>query len=344
MRIALFPRGRQEWKKAGLRVAICLLVILAIPLVAAWFISSMPGSSFKGALPQPTAEETLFEQNLRRHAYKLAVEIGERNMQRPDKLEEAARYIETVLAGCGYAPQRHSYAVDGAQVSNLEAELAGREPGLGTVVIGAHYDSAWGTPGADDNGSGVAALLELACSVQAAETKRPIRFVAFVNEEPPHFKNESMGSLVYARQCAARGDHIVAMLALEMVGFYVQEEGIQKYPPPLQWFYPDTGDFIGFVGDFGSGDLVRKSIRVFRESTDFPSEGLVGPSLINGVDFSDHWSFWQAGFPAIMITDTAFFRNQHYHQATDTAERLDYARMARVTGGLRRVLLALADE
>ena len=211
-------------------------------------------------------------------------------------------------------------------------------------MVGAHYDTAWGTPGADDNGSGVAGLLELAGLLDVHEFKRTVRLVAFVNEEPPHFHNESMGSLRYARRCEERKENIVAMIALEMLGFYVDETGVQGYPPPLQHAYPETGDFIGFVGDFGSGGLVRKAIGHYRESTDFPSEGLVGPAWINGVDFSDHWSFWQAGYPAIMVTDTAFFRNEHYHKPTDTPDRLDYDRMARVIAGLARVVAALANE
>lgn len=344
MRIALLPKGRDQWKRAGLRLGIVMLIVLCVPLAAAWWFSYMPGSSFEDTLPPLTPDEVPLSQALETHVVKLAAEIGERNMQRPEQLEAAARYIESTFAAQGLAPTRHTYEAEGEDVSNIETEFPGLTLADEIIVVGAHYDSAWGTPGADDNASGVAALLELARMLKGVELKRTVRFVAFVNEEPPHFRNESMGSLVYARRCAQRKEDLVAMLALEMLGFYTEETGVQAYPPPLQFVYPETGDFIAFVGDFGSGGLVRKAIGLFRETTDFPAEGLVGPAFINGVDFSDHWSFWQEGYQGIMVTDTAFFRNQHYHEPTDTPDRLDYQRMARVTAGLARVLVALANE
>jgi len=321
-----------------------MLALLCIPLAAAWWFSYMPGSSFEDALPPPTAKEVSLARDLENHVVKLAGEIGERNMEKPEQLEAAARYIESTFAVHGLTPVRHTYEVDGADVSNIEVELPGRTLAEEIIVVGAHYDSAWGTPGADDNASGTAAVLELARLFKGVKFKRTVRLVAFVNEEPPHFRNESMGSLTYAKRCAERKENVVAMLALEMLGFYTEETGVQQYPPPLQFAYPETGDFIAFVGDFDSGGLVRKAIGLFRETTNFPSEGLVGPAFISGVDFSDHWSFWQAGYPGIMVTDTAFFRNEHYHEPTDTPDRLDYHRMARVTTGIAHVVTSLANE
>jgi len=344
VRIALYPKTTREWRMAGLRVGVAALVVLSVPLAAGWYFSCMPGSSFKGPLAPLTPEQERLRDLLRTHVSALAQGIGERNMQKPESLEKSARYVEAALEGLELEPARHTYLVDGVAVSNIEAELPGTGLKDEIVVIGAHYDSFWETPGADDNASGVAVLLVLADMLRDQGLERTVRLVAFVNEEPPHFKNESMGSLRYARRCAERNEDVVAMMALEMLGVYVEKSGVQKYPPLLQYAYPASGDFVGFVGDFRSGGLVRDAVGVFRETTDFPSEGLVGPAWINGVDFSDHWSFWQAGYRAMMVTDTAFFRNILYHTVSDTPDSLDYDRMARVAAGLARVVVALANE
>jgi hypothetical protein len=168
--------------------------------------------------------------------------------------------------------------------------------------------------------------------------------VAFVNEEPPYFGTSRMGSTVYAKRACANGDNIVAMLSLETIGCYSQEKGSQKYPLPFGWFYPDRGNFIGFVANLGSRGLVRRCIASFRNHTRFPSEGVAAPGWITGIDWSDHRSFWQAGYPAIMITDTAPFRYDHYHRPTDTPDRVDYESMARVVAGIARIVEDLAHE
>jgi Zn-dependent M28 family amino/carboxypeptidase len=180
--------------------------------------------------------------------------------------------------------------------------------------------------------------------IELARMGLPAIFVAFANEEMPYFQSGEMGSLAYAARAAAAGDQIAAMLSLEMLGFYRDEPGSQGYPPPLSWFYPDRGDFIGFVGDIGSRALVRGAIGAFREAARFPSQGVAAPAAIPGVTWSDHWSFRQHGYPAIMVTDTAFYRYPHYHLPSDTAEKLDYLRMARVALGLAAVIKELANE
>jgi Zn-dependent M28 family amino/carboxypeptidase len=192
-------------------------------------------------------------------------------------------------------------------------KLPGTDAAGETVVIGAHYDSVAGAPGADDNASGAAGVLELARLLHGSAHRKTIRLVLFVNEEPPFFQTENMGSLVYARQL--RTDHVSvsAMISLEMLGFYSDVSGSQKYPVLLGLFYPDRGNFIGFVGNPGSRTLVRQAVRSFRETTQFPSEGIAAPADWPGVGWSDHWSFWQKHYPAIMITDTALFRYPYYH-------------------------------
>jgi Zn-dependent M28 family amino/carboxypeptidase len=210
--------------------------------------------------------------------------------------------------------------------------------------VGAHYDSVAGTVGANDNCTGVAAVLELARLLRGRKLQRTVRFVLFANEEPPYFQTGDMGSLVYARQLRRDRVQVSVMISLETMGFYSDVPGSQKYPPVLGSFYPSRGDFIGFVGNSESRDLVRRSIRTFRESTSFPSEGVAAPADWPGVGWSDHWSFWQEGYPAIMITDTAVFRYPYYHTSLDTSDKVDFSRMARVVEGVRRVVESLASE
>ncbi len=212
------------------------------------------------------------------------------------------------------------------------------EAGSGDIVVGAHYDSVPGSPGADDNASAVAVLLELAA------LKVPARFVAFANEEMPYSRTDEMGSLAFAKRARSRAEPVKAMFSLEMLGFYSDAPGSQKYPPLLDWFYPDRANFIAFVGDLGAWRLVKRSHSLFRKHSSFPSEWLAGPAFIPGIMDSDHWAFRACGYPAVMVTDTAYNRNPHYHRASDTPEQLDYERMAHVTLGLAGMLRELANQ
>jgi Zn-dependent M28 family amino/carboxypeptidase len=283
----------------------------------------MPGESHRGPLP-PLAGNELPER-LKRHVAELA------STQRNADLERPARYIE----GAFGSAQSHFFESAGRKVRNIEA-------GSGAIVVGAHYDTVPGSPGADDNASGVAVLLELKRILE--EENLPIRFIAFAIEEPPYFMGPDMGSWASAKRSRERGDEVRAMFSLEMLGYYRDEPGSQRYPFPLGLFYPDRGNFIAFVGDLGARALVRRAIASFRKNAQFPSEGVAAPSFVPGVTWSDHWSFRDQGFPAIMVTDTAFFRYPHYHLSSDTPEKLDYERMARVTLGLAAMLKELARE
>ncbi len=292
-------------------------------------MTAMPGRSHSGALLPLSEVERALAGRLRRHVAELAK--NERNSD----LETAAKYIESAFASRGLIPASHLFESGGRTVRNIEA-------GSGAIVVGAHYDTAPGSPGADDNASGVAVLIELAAML-AAE-RLPVRFVAFANEEMPYFLTEEMGSSAWAKRARERGEPVRAMLSLEMLGYYRDAPGSQSYPAPLGLFYPDRGDFIAFVGDLGARGLVRKTISSFRKNSSFPSEGVAAPGFIPGVTWSDHWSFREQGFPAIMLTDTAFYRYPHYHLPSDTPEKLDYERMARVTTGLAAMLRDLVKE
>ena len=310
---------------------------------AVWFMTAMPGARHHGSpLPLAVGDPQLLA-NLKAHV--LAVASEEHNVGHPEALERSARYIEATLSGLGYAVSRQEFETEGVKVRNLEVRRA--RPGTGKprlVVIGAHYDSARGAVGADDNGSGVAALLELARllkSIQPGEGLE-MRLLFYVNEELPWFGTEKMGSLVHASGLASEGREVVAMLSLETIGWYSDAPGSQRYPFPFNLLYPSTGDFIGFVANPRSRGLLHRVIGSFRRHAAFPSEGAVGLESIAGVSWSDQWAYWKFGWPAVMVTDTAPFRYPHYHTLRDTPDKLDYDGLARVVLGLEGVVRDLA--
>jgi len=272
----------------------------------------------------------------------LAGTVGERNTSTPEALAKAEEHIFRRFTELGYGITLDTYPAGGKAVSNISAIKSGHTKPEEIIVIGAHYDSAPGTPGADDNASGVAVLLELARHFKDYKPECTIHFTAFVNEEPPYFQTDLMGSHVYALGCRARNEKITGMLCLESLGCFSSMPHSQLYPPPLERLYPDKADFIAFCSNIASYPLLRRCIKCFRATTQFPSEGLVAPEKFASIGWSDHWAFWQAGYPAIMITDTAFFRNARYHLRTDTPDSLDFGRMARVTEGLKAVISNLS--
>ena len=310
--------------------------------MAAWNMIRMPGRSHRGPLPPADDEIMEVTDQLRRHVTRLAEEIGERNvLHRPKELARAADYIEAEFVSAGYDVERQEYQVSGKTCCNLEVEIPGTTLPEEIVIIGAHYDSVEGSPAANDNASGVAAMLSLARSFESSPGDQTLRFVAFVNEEQPFAHTHQMGSWVYARRCRERDEKVVAMLSLETIGYYSDEPNSQKYPPPVHLLYPSTGNFIAFVGNTRYGWLVRQVVAAFRRSEPFPSEGGALPEAIPNIGFSDHWSFWQEGFPALMVTDTAPFRYPYYHTPEDTVDKVDFERMARLVRGLRAVIAEL---
>ncbi len=278
------------------------------------------------------------------HVTALASEIGERHVLRPGALRAAADHIEQEWRAQGYEVKDRTYEVGGVRCSNLEATCTGRPAPERILLLGAHYDTVPGSPGADDNASGVAALLEISRALAAARPAITVRFVAFVNEEPPFFETGEMGSLVYAREARRRGDDLRLMLSLESIGYYAGASGSQLYPPLFRLFYPDRADFVAFVANLRSRQAMLRLVRAFRASTDFPIEHVATFSLIPGVSWSDHASFWREGYRAVMVTDTAFYRNPHYHTAGDTPDTLDLDRLARLTDGLVLALSRVAAE
>jgi Peptidase family M28 len=327
-----------------LTAGIIVLLLIAAGYGAIHYMTGVPGRSHSGPLPPLSDEERALSAALKRHLETIA--SREHNIRHYDELEKAARYIEATLVSAGHSFGRQEFVVDHQLVRNIDAVI---EPRAGitdpdVIVVGAHYDSAPGTPGANDNGSGAAAVLELARllrDLNGTAGKR-IRLVLFVNEEPPYFKSEDMGSLRYARARAAGKERVVGMMSLETIGYYSSAPGSQKYPALFNLLFPDRADFVAFVGTPSARALVWDTVRSFRSHTAFPSIGGVAPASVPGIDWSDHWAFTQHGFPALMVTDTAPFRYPHYHLASDTPDKVNAESLARVVKGLERVIRDLA--
>lgn len=327
-------------------IPLAIVGLAGMALGRALWVLDMPGESHQGALPALDPDQQALAGRLRANVEHLAVSIGERNTTVPDGLARARDYLGSQLDAIGVSHRLERFDVRGREVANLIVEFPGSGGGAASdspksiVVVGAHYDSALGTPGANDNATGCAVLLELAraFAASASEPARTLRLVWFVNEEPPYFNTDDMGSFRHARGATERGEAISAMLSLESLGYYTQESGSQKYPSSvLGALYPEQGNFVSFVGNTESRTLVRRAVRVFRKTTPFPSEGLAAPTATPGIDWSDHGSFWKFKVPAIMVTDTAYFRDPHYHAATDGGQQVDYQRMARVAQGVEAV-------
>ena len=322
---------------AGLVAVAALAVAVA---AGTRYLMAVPGTSHAGALPDLTEDENATAARLLVHIR--AIASRPHNVRHYDELEKAARYIEGELSALGYEPMPQVYQVDGRAVRNIEVtiEPANVAANRGTIVLGAHYDSYGDAPGANDNGTGTAAVIELARLLADLRNRSEarIRLVLFVNEEPPYFRTPDMGSYRYARLLAERNEHVIGMISLETLGCFSDQPNSQHYPPPLGLLYPSKGDFIAFVAMIGSRDLMQALVGSFRSHTEFPTVGGVAPAFVPGIDWSDHQSFEKFSYPAVMITDTALFRYPHYHQPTDTPDRIDPEKLARITHGIARVV------
>lgn len=306
-------------------------------LATCLLITAFTGMPAKGAMHDDMASR------LASTVRSLSEEIGERSYRDRERLERAAVYIEGKLRSYGYTVKRQPFPYQGNTYYNIIAESKGTDPAKEEIlIIGAHYDTVAGTPGADDNASGIAGLLELARLAAEKPLPRTVRFVAFSLEEPPAFGTESMGSHAYAKSLSEEGVKVHGMISLEMIGFFCDSKDCQRYPLScIGWFYPDRGNYIALVGNRDSKAFTKALKKAFSAVSSFPLETLNAPSFVTGVDFSDHRNFWTFGYPAAMITDTSFYRNPHYHQGSDTAEKLDYGKMAELVTGLDSALRGL---
>jgi len=324
--------------RLGILAAI-LLILVGLPAGFLIWATSVPGQSFAGPLPPVTPERQVLANRLRADVVAIASEPH--NLNHMAALVRSEAYIVGQLRAASYEIQTQDVLLP---ARNLEVVVEPKVASAPTLVVGAHYDSIMGAPGANDNGSGSAALLELARRLKRHDGQlgRRVRIIFFVNEEPPYFKSNAMGSRVAALALGKSHEQVEGMISLETMGYFDDRPGTQHYPFPLGLRYPDTANFIAFVGDLDSRPFVRRSIAQFRRHAQIPSVGGTAPTFVQGIDWSDHWSFSQEGIPAFMVTDTAPFRYPHYHEATDTPDKVNYERLALVVEGLEGMILDLA--
>ncbi len=324
--------------KAFVRIAVALVVLGLALALGGRYCCRCEGRDTRIIVPAKISPETL-------RAHVEAIASSEHNVATPAALQRVAAYIEEQWREQRYSVSRQTYRVGAVECANLEITIPGTTRSNEIVVVGAHYDSVEGTAGANDNASGVAAMLEISRRCAGLPSARTVRFVAFVNEEPPYYETELMGSRVYARVCRQRGDDIRAMLSLETIGYYSDEPGSQHFPVPLfKLFYPSRGNFVAFVSDYRSRPLLKQTVAAFRGNSNFPVECIAMFRWVAGIGWSDHASFWREGYPAVMVTDTALFRYPHYHSPDDTPDKVDYESLARVTEGLCGTVAALAEQ
>ncbi len=337
MAFRLYPK-KAELGRAALRTLLALAVVLSAGLLWCVQYTYMPGTSHSGAIG---AGDKTRQERLETEVKALA-SIGSRELVfDPEALQGARQHLAGRLEALGFQVQEEVFKVGRDEVANLVVTLPGRgELADEVVLVGAHYDSAHHCPGANDNGSGVAALLEIAREFSGRHKsnkgpQRTLRLVWFANEEPPYFRTAQMGSAVHARRAVKRGDKIVAMYSLETMGYFVDTPGSQNYPAPFSLLYPDSGNFLAFVGNEASSDLVRRTVSTFREAeVPLASEGIAAPSWVRAASFSDHLNFHAHGIPAMMVTDTAMFRYAHYHTAEDTPDKLSYPAFTAAVEGM----------
>jgi Zn-dependent M28 family amino/carboxypeptidase len=327
------------WVFSGILVVLAILAVIGYRVM----IDVKPDVTRPTMTPAIRADIAALEARLMPHVRMLGGTIGQRHLARPNELQAAAEHIRKTWTDQGFTVKTEAFQVDGRPCENLIIELRGVGRPQEIVLVGAHYDTAPGTPGANDNGSGVALLLEMSRAFRQAPLQRTLRFVAFTNEEPPHFFTEDMGSRVHARNARQRGEAIVAMVSLETIGYYSDASGGQSYPFPFGLLYPSAGNFLAVVGNLPSRPLAIDFLRAFMAVSDFPVEGVATFEMLPGINWSDHWSFWKEGYPALMLTDTAPFRYPHYHAPEDIPDKLTPPAFARVGHGIIQAVRHLAS-
>ena len=273
--------------------------------------------------------------SLKTHVLKLTGTEAPRSYKHMESLDAAADYVEAEFRRAGITTKTQAYEAKGKTFRNIVCRI---DVGSAkTVLLGAHYDVYGRGPGADDNASGVAGLIELARILNANKEKLrySVEIIAFTNEEPPFFQTKEMGSYVHAQSIRSRKGTIAYMVVLEMIGFYSERAGTQDYPiPAMRQLYPSAGNFIAVVGNSNSANEVASIKQAIQKNAAVDCQSLIAPPALRGMDFSDHFNYWALGLKAVMITDTAFYRNRNYHQPTDTPATLDYSKMAEVVNGL----------
>lgn len=319
------------------RLMLIILVALVLLLVLLWFWITQPLFSTQ----EVQRLYLSIQPGLETHVRVLSTEFSPRDESHPENLDRAADYIRAQFESAGAGVKEQSYDVGGTKYRNV---IAGFGPNTGSrLIVGAHYDTAGPLPGADDNASGVAGLIELAYLLGKQKLPVRIELVAYTLEEPPYFRTEHMGSAVHAASLRNEDVEVKLMICLEMIGYFSDAPESQRLPAPfLKALYPSQGNFIAVVGRFGDGLLIRRIKGIMRSATALPVYSINSPTFVPGVDFSDQLNYWNAGYDVVMITDTAFFRNPNYHTSQDTADKLDYKRMAMVVEAVYAAVMAMS--
>ncbi|MCB1232485.1 MAG: M28 family peptidase [Verrucomicrobiae bacterium] len=335
------PRPKLTLKQRLRAWAIALLVFLVIPLFVVWLIVCQP-SLKRNSPSNARVDPAHLEATVRR----LSIDRVPRDFAHRDNLARIADEIEAAFAESGARPRRHTYRHTGLyQFHNISGFFGPEDETLPRVIVGAHYDTYDEFPGADDNASGVAGILELATLLGKLEPSRfvlPVELVCWPLEEPPYFRSDGMGSAVHAASLRENGVPVRLMVCLEMIGYFSDTFGSQSYPMPLlHLYYPERGNFVAVAGDLHNRESIALAKAAMKGATPMPVCSIAAPRNLPGIDFSDHLNFWDQGYPAIMITDTAFYRNDRYHTERDTPDTLDYERMAQVVVGVYEVIRSL---
>lgn len=328
---------------------IFLLVLFLLFIGFIFWAKSMPGSSFSGNTPSLTESQSLLSKKYENQILYLAK--SPRNIKYKDHFNDVQKFILDEFKAENIKVNIQQYTLNNTDFSNFEVTIPNekdiRLDNKEVIIIGAHYDTFLDSPGADDNGTGVVILMELAkrFAKKFDSNKYVLKFVLFTNEEPPYFNTKDMGSAIYAFKAKEANININGMYSLEMLGFYSSEEDSQDYPFYLKPFFPEKGNFVAFVSNVHSRDLTKNSINAFRQEAKIPSEGVTAPeNYVSGIDFSDNKPFYWFGYKALMITDTAFFRNHNYHKHTDQNNTLNYSKMAQVTDYLELMFRKLYED
>lgn len=322
-----------------------VFVVVVVVLVGGfvWYSTDVPGTSAAAALPPLTDEEEDLRDELQAHVTRLSRDIGVRSNSDPSRVASGFMYVEDELRRTGLQIRREAIQAGGKSGVNLVAELPGTTMAKEIVLVGAHIDSPRASPGADSNASGVAVAIELAQRLASVSSERTLRFVFFSLTQPPFAGTDGQGARQHAAACKEKNEAIVAAFLLEGLGTFSDQPGSQSVPFPFTFSFPGTGNFVAFVGDLATRDFLRQTVAEFRAVSRMPSEGCALPALFPGFSSSDAGAVARAGYPAVLVTGTGTSRNPDFGKPSDTHDRLDYARMARVTSGLQVVVAKFAS-
>ncbi|MFP4673187.1 MAG: M28 family peptidase [Opitutales bacterium] len=324
--------------RSARRVALAIVILILI----GWIAIAQPSLPFKNNTSEQTVSAELPDR-LKAHVRTLSETFTPRSFRHTKNLEAAATYIAEHFESAGGEVSSQYFEVSGKRYRNIRARFG--PAGDSLLIVGAHYDAYNNSPGADDNASGVAGLIELAYLLGQTEPAGEVELVAYALEEPPFFGTKHMGSYHHANHISDHSLDVAGVIILEMIGYFSDEPGSQDYPARLfKLFYPNTGNFIGIVGKLQQRPFTKTVKRAMQRGSALPAFSVNAPTNVPGIDFSDHRNYWDFGYNAVMITDTAFYRNKAYHTEDDTWSRLDYIRMTQVVQGVYHAILSILES